>query len=138
MEQWLLYEALRTTSSIVFGVMGAWIAVIYPGTLADILSSDKKAKQKVIKLFLPMTISVLILSSVLLIGITAPMLKQIDFLVIHKFLVRRISYAFLGMITSIQFWALLILLLPPEMIEEHLSKIETKEEVTRDLERKED
>lgn len=29
-EQWPMYEGLRTTAAIIFGVIGAWLAIIYP------------------------------------------------------------------------------------------------------------
>ena len=29
-DQWPYFEALRTTSSIIFGVMGALLAIVYP------------------------------------------------------------------------------------------------------------
>lgn len=33
--QWPLYEALRTTASIIFAVVGAWFAIIYPERLKN-------------------------------------------------------------------------------------------------------
>jgi len=38
-DQWPYFEALRTTTSIVFGVMGAFIAIIYPDVLKQGLRS---------------------------------------------------------------------------------------------------
>ncbi|MCI5122880.1 MAG: hypothetical protein D3908_17170 [Candidatus Electrothrix sp. AUS4] len=35
-EQLPLYESLRNTSAIIFGVMGAWIAILYPNSLLKI------------------------------------------------------------------------------------------------------
>lgn len=32
-EQWVLYEALRTTASIIFAVVGVWLAIVYPERL---------------------------------------------------------------------------------------------------------
>ena len=32
-EQWVLYEALRSTASIIFAVAGVWLAIIYPDRL---------------------------------------------------------------------------------------------------------
>ena len=32
-EQWGLYETLRTTASIIFAVVGAWFAIVYPEKL---------------------------------------------------------------------------------------------------------
>jgi len=34
-EQWPLYESLRNTSAIIFGVMGAWLAIICPDGILD-------------------------------------------------------------------------------------------------------
>lgn len=44
-EQWPLYEALRTTASIIFAVVGAWLAIIYPERLKFSLRGNGTAEQ---------------------------------------------------------------------------------------------
>ncbi|WP_408913341.1 hypothetical protein ACJUA3_03255 [Citrobacter freundii] len=38
--QWPLFEALRTTASIIFAVVGAWFAIIYPERLKKSFRGD--------------------------------------------------------------------------------------------------
>lgn len=45
--QWPLYEALRTTAAIIFAVIGAWMAIIYPERLRlSYKSPDEKPEDK--------------------------------------------------------------------------------------------
>lgn len=81
-EQWPLYESLRTTAAIVFGVMGAWIAIIYPQTLIKVTTSrdvdvNSVEYQRVRKLMMPMVCSTAILCAVLIVGIFAPLLGPV-------------------------------------------------------------
>lgn len=110
--QWPLYEALRNTSGIVFAVMGAWIAIVYPDSLKNASSPDSTEKDDIFYMLQAMLISALILSSVLLVGIAAPLIKQYEFLSIYSQFLRGISYALLSMMTMAQLWTLLITILP--------------------------
>lgn len=136
-EQWIQYEALRTTASIIFGVMGAWIAIVYPKTLTKILDRNNENKKeeisKISRLLKPLAISTLILASVLVIGIAAPILKQIDFINAHADVVRGISFAVLGTLTLAQLWALIASIAPGEHIVFELKREEGKSDLIKKL-----
>ncbi|EOA3299795.1 hypothetical protein ACUH7A_004023 [Yersinia enterocolitica] len=103
--QWPLFEALRTTASIIFAVVGAWFAIIYPERLKKSFRggvSDGNGGG-IQRLFTPIVHSTAILATVLLIGIVAPLLKQFDWIILHKVAFRGISY---GLLVSLTLWQL--------------------------------
>lgn len=59
--QLAVYESLVTVSSFVFGVMGAWLALVYPETLKRVVDPSAKGKGDMLKtlkrLLIPMGIS---------------------------------------------------------------------------------
>ena len=129
-QQWPLYEALRTTAAIIFAVVGAWLAIIYPERLR---MTFKERKEKVIgeanigKLFSPIVHSTLILSIVLIIGVVAPVLKQIDFLLPYKDVMRGASYAILVLLTFWQIWTVVLTLVPADMVKSHTDRDDAKQ-----------
>lgn len=122
--QWPLYEALRNTSGIVFAVMGAWIAIIYPDSLKNASSSGSKGIDDILNMLQAMLISAAILSSVLLIGIAVPLIKQYAFLSVYSRFIRGVSYAFLSFMTIAQLWALLLTILPNYIVKRNILRIE--------------
>lgn len=136
-EQWSLYEALRTTSAIVFGVMGAWIAIVFPVAITNIFSKDYKNKKneigKISRLLLPLSISTMILGYILLLGIAAPIFKQFGYFLDHVEIIRGISYSMLGILTLVQLWTLLLALSPGENLLHELVMREDKDEVMNRL-----
>jgi hypothetical protein len=132
-KQWPLYDALRNTASIVFGVMGAWIALIYPEALSELIGGSLKSKtadkaREVNKLISPLIYSTVVLIAVLLIGILAPIIQQIPVLVSHYRLIRGVSYTFLGMLTILQLWAVLLTLLPAHVVKQNIETLQSKHE----------
>lgn len=119
-EQWPLYEALRTTAAIIFAVIGAWIAIIYPERLklsfAEHKKSETRAEGSMGKLFSPIVHSSAILCLVLLIGIVAPVLRVIPALEEYKVLFRGISYGLLVALTLWQLWTVVLTLIPADVI----------------------
>ncbi|WP_443090299.1 hypothetical protein [Basfia succiniciproducens] len=119
-EQWPLYEALRTTASIIFAVVGAWLAIIYPEKLKapfrdkyqSIMSSDTRFSS----LFSPIANSTIILSCVLVIGIISPIAKQISIFIEYKGIMRSISFGLLCCLTIWQVWTVFITLIPADLL----------------------
>jgi hypothetical protein len=92
--QWPLYEALRNTSAIIFGVTGAWLAILYPGKLSIFLKGkDHKFFDQLVQ---PLFYSILILATVLFIGLFAPIIKHVAFFAKNYKFFRSLSYAILG------------------------------------------
>lgn len=120
-EQWPLFEALRTTSAIIFAVVGAWLAIVYPERLR--LSFDKtrvdgntNGSGNIAILLSPVVNSTVILCIVLLVGVSAPLLKRADLLLAHKEIFCGISYATLVGLTLWQAWTVVLTLIPADMI----------------------
>lgn len=115
-EQWPLFESLRTTAAIIFAVVGAWFAIIYPERMKGIIKEPFVEKVKVgegiDKLFSPIVHSTVILCAVLFIGVLAPIVKEIDFFLQHKVLMRKASYGILITLTFWQIWTVLVTLIP--------------------------
>ncbi|MFJ5428232.1 hypothetical protein ACIPUP_03585 [Pectobacterium actinidiae] len=126
--QWPLYEALRTTASIIFAVVGAWFAIIYPERLKKSFRGGGSASDSngrgITRLFTPIVHSTAILASVLIIGVAAPLVKQIHFLLIHKELFRGASYVVLVFLTLWQLLTVLYSLIGPDMVKRHNSEQE--------------
>lgn len=118
-KQWPLFEALRTTASIIFAVVGAWIAIVYPDRLRLSFSKDTQTKNNhngLSQLFSPIVHSTTILCIILLIGITAPILQTINALDDYNKLLRGASYFTLVTLTLWQLWTVILTLIPADAI----------------------
>lgn len=119
-EQWALYEALRTTASIIFAVVGAWLAIIYPEKLKA--PFRERAEQRASSdtrfgsLFSPIVNSTIILCIILFIGILVPVLKQIPFFLEYRDVMRAISFGLLVSLTCWQIWTVFITLIPADIL----------------------
>ena len=124
-EQIPLYESLRNTSAIIFGVMGAWIAILYPNALLEIYgkieikNSENKSKN-IRQLISPMIISTIIVAIVLVVGLIAPVLRSFPFMLQHKEFLRSLSFSLLGALTFMQLWTLLATLAPSNLIQKSI------------------
>ncbi|MDG2959866.1 hypothetical protein P7L91_03290 [Bisgaard Taxon 10/6] len=126
-EQWGLYETLRTTASIIFAVVGAWFAIVYPEKLRapfrERTTQQINSDTRFGTLFSPIVNSTAILCIVLLIGILAPILKQCPFFLEHKGIMRAISFGLLCYLTFWQIWTVFITLIPADMLK-HQSEVD--------------
>lgn len=114
-EQWALYEALRSTASIIFAVAGVWLAIIYPDRLKSPYtksSTDPIYRKGFKQLFSPVIHSIAVLVAVLLVGILAPLVKQIPLALSYMHLLRAVSMAFLALLTTFQIYTVLSVLIP--------------------------
>lgn len=117
-----MFEALRTTASIIFAVIGAWLAIIYPDRLKLSFKSQPDmvtgSRTGVGKLFTPVVHSTSILCVILVIGVLAPILKRVDVLALGITLdwVRGGSYGVLIALTLWQLWTVLLTLIPADTV----------------------
>ncbi|EQB2067009.1 hypothetical protein ACYEVR_001146 [Yersinia enterocolitica] len=115
-----LFEALRTTASIIFAVVGAWMAIIYPERLRFTFKPDTSKTTSMPvnmgKLLHPAVNSTFILCIVLLVGVLAPLIKQITFLFPYKEWLRGVSFSLLIALTFWQIWTVILTLVPADMI----------------------
>lgn len=131
-QQWPLFEALRTTSGMIFTVLGIWLAIMYPERLRmREIDHDYQSitySHDFNELFNPIVASLLILSVVLLLGILAPLFKSYSFFINHTFFLRKFLFFILVLLTLIQIWAVLGALLPASRIKLFSDKTLKKKE----------
>lgn len=120
-----LYEGLRNTAAIIFGVMGAWIAIVYPRSLSHLLQRNDEPSEKDVRrvkmLLLPMLVSTIILATMLLGAPLMALLQKLDYFMDRQGILRRVSFSALLVLTLVQFWALLYTLVPLGMAEGDVS-----------------
>jgi hypothetical protein len=105
-EQISIYNSLLSVASIIFGIMGAWVAIIYPNALKEVFYCKYKAQyatKRLRKLFYPLRISVIVVCCCMMIPWLSPILKQISLLSLYPKVIRQFSFSLLT--------ALLLLLL---------------------------
>lgn len=120
-EQWPLFEALRNTAAIIFAVIGAWAAIIYPERLKIAFEEngkvEKTSRSKGIEMLMtPIFHSTLLLAIILLVGILAPVVKQFDFVSKWVSLFRGFSFFILSALTLWQIFIVIKTLFPAEVI----------------------
>lgn len=118
-EQLLLYKSLRDLSAIIFAVIGAWIAIIYPNALTNIFKNkgvEILEHQKIRILAIPMFISTGTIVISAGVEFLYPISKQIIFLKQYSKILHGASYSTVGVLFLIQIWCLLIALLPTQLI----------------------
>lgn len=118
-DQWPLFEALRNTAAIIFAVVGAWLAIVYPDRLRVSLRPNGEqanppapGAERVLKLVLPILNSTLILAVVLVVGLIAPLLRDFVFVREHLEFFRGTSYVILAALTLLQVWTVIFTLVP--------------------------
>ncbi|MNT53474.1 hypothetical protein D3C72_1905610 [compost metagenome] len=119
-----MYEGLRTTAAIIFGVIGAWLAIIYPERLKlsyKGTSTSRPAETGVGQLFSPVVNSTLILGTILLVGVIVPVLKKYE-LPLDVEWCRGISYGLLVALTLFQLWTVLLTLVPANTIKSFVDR----------------
>lgn len=137
-EQWPLYEALRTTSAIIFAVVGAWLAIVYPErlrlSLSDAGGEAQGAGQRHIGILLsPAVNSTAVLCIVLLVGVLAPLIKRSDLVLAYASEFRGGSYALLVALTLWQAWTVILTLIPADLILSRANQESLRAETLRGL-----
>ncbi len=121
-EQWPLYEALRTTAAIIFAVVGAWIAIMFPERMKytfKVAGGKPVAERAGIgRFFTPIVHSTAVLCIILILGFIAPVAKRIDYLLQYTEALRGASYAALVALTLFQLWTVVLSLGPAHDIKE--------------------
>lgn len=115
-QQWPLYEALRNTAAIIFAVVGAWLAIVYPERLRMSQgrpgTAEPKNAEKITKLLEPIVNSTVILAVVLIVGLIAPLIKGVPFVRAHVEVFRTISFVILASLTLLQICTVVLTLIP--------------------------
>jgi ABC-type nickel/cobalt efflux system permease component RcnA len=138
-KQWPLYEALRATAAIIFAVVGAWLAIAYPERLRiSLRKGPSPSKEKaiessgVIGLMAPIVHSTAILGTVLIVGIIAPLIRELGFVREHVEVFRGLSYGLVTALTLWQLWTVVLTLIPADTLRTNVAH-EISKQHTLDL-----
>lgn len=124
--QWPLFESLRTTASIIFAILGAWIAVVYPTALTRILTWSKPERDgelmKLDNLMRAVFFSAIIVAVVIVLGPLATVLKLSPWFLDHSTTFRGILFSGLTYLTLAQLWTLILSIVPAELLNIEVQK----------------
>ncbi|WP_441000410.1 hypothetical protein [Fodinibius sp. SL11] len=130
-----IYINLIRISGIVFGIMGAWIAIVFSNSIKIIFSSevplvDKKAAYDNIEhLLIPMYLSTLVIISSLIYLVAYPVVKSLPFFQPYSDMLQSISFAWAGVMLMLQLLAILYIFVPGERIKRKATKTIKEDEV---------
>lgn len=140
-KQWPLYEALRNTAAIIFAVVGAWLAIIYPDRLKFSFGENPDSLKKTSNpnklqlLFIPAVHSTIILVILLLVGIIAPIAKEFDIFSDNIEVSRKLSFVLLALLTLYQAVIVVLAILPAGFLAHSAAKDAVQAKQTRIFER---
>jgi hypothetical protein len=122
-DQWPYFEALRTTSAIVFGVMGALLAIVYPEVVKQGFRATRRddpgSAGNLSLVVDPLAHSALLLVSVVLLG---PVFAWVSKNFGGNTYVHSVSFGILLMLTVWQVWTLLLVLRPLDLLRTHTER----------------
>lgn len=129
--QWPLYEALRNTAAIIFAVVGAWLAIIYPDRLKLSFgrTTNTSGSGNIGLLLTPAIHSTIILVVLLLIGVLAPILKQVPPLALYLEECRGLSFLLLTTLTLWQIVIVVMTIIPADMVKSSTDQDMAKKKV---------
>lgn len=112
-----ILDSLKDTASIIFAILGAWIAVIYPKNLQEKilkLETDSDKEQEIV--FEKLIYGLILITSVLILMILSlvfiNMIKNISYFVQYRDILRSLLLLYLYVISLVQCYALLVTLMP--------------------------
>jgi hypothetical protein len=115
--QWPLYDALRSTASIIFAVIGAWLTILYPDEIKKIFKRKLGERQTKSE-----SIDLLVANIQYSTFILAAIMSVVPWALTHVETLRRLSFGFLGFLTFMQFWTLLMTLAQAEIANKELAE----------------
>ncbi len=134
-DQLRLNESLRTLSSIVFAVVGAWIALIYPRALEQVLDKTAGDAQvtNVLRLLRPLMYSTAVLIFGLVFDVLAVTLPHLSWSQAWIPALRSSAFVVLTALVLMQLYATLMTLLPTDVLRQELENLRATSEYRRKL-----
>lgn len=134
-EQWPLFEALRTTAAIIFAVIGAWMAIIYPERLKEGFKAVTSAETGQSndgwrQLFTPVVHSTFILGLLLVLGALLPLFRH-SAPPLPTECMRGAMFALLVLLTIWQVWTVLMTLWPADKVKTAMDEAQAREQLVR-------
>lgn len=130
-EQKELYSVMVTIAGIIFGVMGAWIALIKVEAESGIKTAknkeeSKKYKDRVSELVNPIAFSSFMILSTILFFLCYYIMKNITFFHEYKILLRTISFVFITGISYFQIFSVIRVLISGIEFSLHIDELHRK------------
>ena len=128
-KQWPFFEALRTSASIVLGIMGAWVSILYPKALERVInksepSETNEQRARIDALLLPIKLSTMVLVAVLLIGPLSLAASNIEWVVDHVAIVRGLAFGTLVFLTLAEMAAVVLTIWPVQAARGDLDSVQ--------------
>jgi hypothetical protein len=117
-EQIKIIDLLITVSSIVFGVMGIWISILYPEAIKN---KEFRTDYKVQSVFNPLVKATLMLVLCVVYKVSYPVLTQITFILRYKLIIRSASYLLILEISFQMLIAIVSVLVPANYFKNDIS-----------------
>jgi len=111
-----VFDSLKDTAAIIFAILGAWIAVIYPKDLKAIFHVNNSTDVEATAVFEKLISSLIIVTFTLIIMILSMpvmvLIKNIQFFQEYKLYLRQALLVYIYLLTLAQAYALLATLIP--------------------------
>lgn len=117
-DQATLLRELREVSTIIFGIMGAWSAIVYPEELkrtlraTDAQAVEPTTLERFRLLMRCIVLSAAIVAVVIVIQFAAPIVGQFAWAQRHAHVLRAASFGFACALAIVQIWVVLLMLIP--------------------------
>lgn len=138
-EQKEILNIQLTIASIVFGVMGVWLAVVFPSILKGVFDSGSKPsdKLKTIQelrfLTIPMIASAAIIVYVLIIYLIQPIIVQFPIAHVYVGYLRTMSFTLISLLILVQIWTIAYIFAPGEKLRIKATHYAKKEKRSKGL-----
>lgn len=115
-DQSSIFDTLKDTASIIFAILGAWIAIIYPKDLKAIFKLNDSDTTQTTEIFEKLISSLIIVTFTLITMIflmpIMALIKNIEFFQEYKMYLRSGLFLYIYILTWTQIYALLSTLIP--------------------------
>ena len=127
-----LLEGLRNTSAIIFGVLGAWLALIYPETMQVLMKKhtaiNSAREIRIKRLFAAVAYSAIILCLIMIMATIKPIVLSYGLSPEEKSVYSGISFSITVLLTLLQIWCLLVSVLPIEWAQQETDEIHERKD----------
>lgn len=137
-DQWPFFEALRTTSAIVFGVMGALLAIVYPEIIKQGFRAQSETSlskpANIHRIVDPLAQSAILLIALVLLG---PLFAWAKATLDGNHYIQGCSFALVCMLSAWQAWILWKVLMPLDVLRSHTdlasAKAKRREQIHKNI-----
>lgn len=134
-DQSSIFDSLKDTAAIIFAILGAWIAIIYPKDLKAIFNLNDSSENEKTEIFEKLISSLIIVTFTLIVMIFSmpimALIKNIEFFQQYKIYLRSGLLLYIYVLTWAQIYALLSTLIPNIKMLIDLAKAKSRATILR-------